>query len=235
MLTVKIFIRPIAKSYFAIGLSICKFFVVRSPMNYPDQIKKLLDLFGRLPGVGPKTAERFVFWLLKQSGPYLKEFGEALLRAKEAAEVCAVCFNFSDVSPCQFCKDRGRNHGAICVVEDYSDLYAIEAAGEYKGLYHVLGGTIRPLDEITPDKLTVGQLLSRIKNIEIAEVIIALNPTIEGETTMLYIAKILRAARPNLRITYLGRGLPYGSDIEYADVLTIAQSIKGRLDFSDKN
>lgn len=196
-------------------------------MKYPHEIQKLLDLFGRFPGVGPKTAERFVFWLLKQPSDFLKEFGLTVSGAAAANKVCGICFNISAQTPCAICRDRGRDVLTICVVEDAADLFAIESSGEYRGLYHVLGGLIKPLDGVTPEKLNITPLLLRLKAIQVKEVVLGLNPTLEGETTLLYLARILKEVGvPHL--TTLGRGLPYGADLEYADSLTLTQALRGR-------
>lgn len=196
-------------------------------MRYPNEIQHLLDLFGRFPGVGPKTAERFVFWLLKQPSDFLKEFGLTVSGAATANKVCGICFSISAQTPCAICRDNKRDASTICVVEDAADLFAIESSGEYHGLYHILGGLIKPLDDITPEKLNIAPLLLRLKTAQVKEVVLGLNPTLEGETTLLYLVKILRGAGVP-RITTLGRGLPYGADLEYADTLTLTQAIQGR-------
>lgn len=196
-------------------------------MRYPQEIQKLLELFGRFPGVGPKTAERFVFWLLKQSSDFLKEFGLTVSSAATANKVCGICFNISAQTPCAICRDNKRDASTICVVEDAADLFAIESSSEYRGLYHVLGGLIKPLDDITPEKLNITPLLLRLKTTQVKEVVLGLNPTLEGETTLLYLVKILKEAGV-LRLTTLGRGLPYGADLEYADTLTLTQAIQSR-------
>lgn len=196
-------------------------------MRYPPEIQKLLELFGRFPGVGPKTAERFVFWLLKQPSNFVRELAEAVSSTNTANKICNVCFNISTQTPCIICRDSKRDTSTICVIEDAADLFAIETSGEYRGLYHVLDGLITPLEGVMPDKLNVGALLGRVKNPRIKEVILALNPTMEGETTLLYLAKILKEAGA-ARVTALGRGLPYGADLEYADSLTLAHALSGR-------
>ncbi len=200
-------------------------------MGYPTEIQKLLDIFGKLPGVGPKTAERFTFWLLRQPNDLIKEFADAILSTSAKNKICSVCLNLSLETPCVICKDQKRDHSTICVVEDTADLLAIESSREYNGVYHVLGGVIVPLDNITPEKLGVAHLLSRIKKQNIKEIILALNPTIEGETTSLYLAKNLRAAGTP-KISTLGRGLPFGADLEYADSLTLSHALSGRRELT---
>lgn len=197
-------------------------------MKYPNEIQNLLNLFSRFPGVGPKTAERFVFWLLKQPSDFLKELGLTVSDAAAANKVCGICFSISAQTPCAICRDNKRDSSTICVVEDVADLFAIESSGEYHGLYHVLGGLIKPLDDITPEKLNIAPLLLRLKNQVIKEVLLALNPTMEGETTLLYLAKVLKTIGRDFKLTALGRGLPYGADLEYADSLTLTQAIQGR-------
>lgn len=201
-------------------------------MNYPEPIKRLLDLFGKLPGVGPKTAERFVFWLLKQPNDFIKEFAAALAGSTSVNKFCATCFTISPVSPCAICRDTRRDNGTICVVEDVADLFAVEQSGEYHGKYHVLGGLIAPLDNMTPEKLNIAALLTRAQNPEVKEIILALNPTMEGETTLLYLAKVLKSLGRDLRVTALGRGLPYGADLEYADSLTLSHALSGRKELT---
>lgn len=197
-------------------------------MKYPNEIQCLLNLFGRFPGVGPKTAERYVFWLLKQPNDFIHELAETVGSANTANKFCGNCFSISAQTPCAICHDSKRDSSTICVVEDVADLFAIESSGEYHGLYHVLGGLIKPLDNITPENLNIAPLLLRLKNQAIKEVLLALNPTMEGETTLLYLAKVLKTMGCELKVTALGRGLPYGADLEYADSLTLTQAIQGR-------
>lgn len=196
-------------------------------MRYPTEIQHLLKFFSKFPGVGPKTAERFVFWLLRQPTDFVNEFASVISASNTANKVCGICFNISSQTPCVICRDNKRDASTICVVEDVSDLFAIEASGEYHGLYHVLGGLIKPLDGITPEKLNITPLLARLVSTQVKEVVLGLNPTLEGETTLLYLVRILKEAGVP-RLTTLGRGLPYGADLEYADTLTLTQALQSR-------
>jgi len=213
--------------------------------KFPPAIQNLLDFFSRLPGVGPKTALRFVFYLLKQPKEEILKFIQAMQGIKHSVATCGVCYNFSEKNPCSICSDPGRDHSAICVVAEHQDLPVIENTGEYHGTYHVLGGVLDPLHGITPEQLKIKELIARltdssaasqqaykIQNIkyQIREVILALNPDLEGETTMLYLLKLIKSLRKNpaIKITRLARGLPMGSDLEYADEVTVSDALKGR-------
>ncbi len=196
-------------------------------MRYPEKISNLIDSFSTLPGVGRKTAERFVFSLLKQPKEIILKFSHDLSELHNHNFTCPQCFNFSETeNNCAVCSAPNRDHSIICVVEEFHDLNVIEATGEYKGLYHVLGGKIDPPEGITPDKLNISQLTERIKNQQIQEIILALNPDILGEGTIIHLKNILRPL--NVKISLLARGLPMGADIEYADEVTLANALKGR-------
>jgi len=195
--------------------------------NYPLSIQKLIDQFSSLPGIGPKTAERLVFHLLYQPQTNLDQFGEAVSRLKNGINQCRQCQNFSESDPCDICRSPKRNRRVICVVSRPQDLAALERTGDYEGVYHILGGIIDPLEGITPDKLTIKKLLERIKNDGATEIILALNPDMPGETTMIYLTKLLKQVK-GMKITRLARGLPVGSDLEYADEVTLASALKGR-------
>lgn len=194
--------------------------------NLPLTIQNLIDQFNKLPGIGPKTAEKLAFFLLKQPMVTLSEFAQSLLKAKDNLTVCEICQNLTEVSPCLICRDSHRDKKVICVVADTQDFMALEKTGVFHGLYHVLNGTLNPLEGITPDKLNVQQLLERIKNDNISEIILAFNPDVEGETTTLYLTKLLKDT--GIKITRLGRGLPTGSDIEYADEITLTNALQSR-------
>jgi len=195
-------------------------------MRFPKIIQNLIDQFNKLPGIGPKTSERLVFYLLKQNKQELKEFAQALNVSAENITVCSQCFNFSETNPCEICSDKTRDKTTLCVVAQIFDLMAIENTSEYHGLYHVLGGNLNPIEGITPDELTIKQLEERIKNNGVREIILALNPDIEGESTIVYLTKILKPYK--IKITRLARGLPMGSNLEYADEITILNALKGR-------
>ncbi|MFA6410885.1 MAG: recombination mediator RecR [Candidatus Buchananbacteria bacterium] len=194
---------------------------------YSPSIKNLIDQFSHLPGIGPKTAERLVFHLLKQSKDDLARFGLALEHLKDKIVICQQCQNFAETNPCLICQDKKRNQSLVCLVAKPQDLFSLEKTNEYTGVYHVLGGVIDPLAGITPDKLKIRELVERIKKGQITEVILALNSDLSGETTMLYLTKLLKQFK-TIKITRLAQGLPIGSDLEYIDEVTLTSAIKGR-------
>lgn len=194
--------------------------------RFPDAIQRLLDEFAKLPGIGPKSAERFVFYLLKQPHEEADQLADALRQVRNRVKRCSVCFDFAEDDPCQYCADQARDAGTICVVSDSADVLAIEKTGEFRGRYHVLGGVLRPTEGITPDRLRLAELKERVEKNRITEVIIATNPDMEGEATALYIAKLLAPSK--VKITRLAKGLPMGSDVEYADEVTLSNALKGR-------
>lgn len=194
--------------------------------KYPPAIQQLVDVFSKLPGLGPKTAARMVFYLLKNTNGLVSEFIKALEGLSKDILKCDICLNYSQKNPCNICSDKSRDAHTICVVATPQDLASVENVGDYKGLYHVLGGVLVPTEGITPDRLNITQLEDRIKNNGITEIIVGLNPDLEGETTTLFLKKIL--AQYNVKITRLARGLPTGSDIEYADEITLRSAIEGR-------
>ncbi|MEK7653122.1 MAG: recombination mediator RecR [Patescibacteria group bacterium] len=196
-------------------------------MPYPSSIQNLINQFAKLPSVGPKTAERLVFYLLKQPESELHQFGEAIENIKGKIKICSRCFNFSENDPCPICADPRRDQKMICLVAKPQDVIALEKTGIYQGVYHVLGGNINPLENIAPENIKINELVGRIKNNGVTEIILALNPDIEGETTALYLVKLLKQF-PNLKITRLARGLPMGADLEYADEVTLENAINGR-------
>lgn len=205
-------------------------------MRLPKALERLIESFEKLPGIGPKTAQRLAFYLLHVPQSDLDEFGENLKNLKNQTVLCSVCFNIGESDPCFICQDPTRDNSTICIVEDALDLLAIERSGKYKGVYHVLHGVIDPLNSIGPDDIYLPQLVLRIKNHEsrIKELILATNPTMEGEATSLYIVRELAKAKNGsnkLRITRIGRGLPIGSDIEYADEVTIERALEGRREY----
>lgn len=200
-------------------------------MRYPEKINNLIESFSRLPGIGRKTAERFVFYLLKQPEEIISKFSQDLLQLHNHNFACPICFNFSETNgACAICANPQRDKSTICVVEEFHDLNVIEATGEFNGQYHVLGGKIDPPEGITPDKLKIKELLDRAKKPVIKEVILALNPDIQGEGTIIHLKNILQPL--NVKITLLARGLPMGSDIEYADEITLTNALKGRREIN---
>lgn len=195
-------------------------------MRYPASIQNLIDHFCKLPTVGPKTAERYVFYLLKQHPEWLQQFAQAIAEVKEKTTVCQTCLAITESNPCQICSDRKRNHAVICLVADTRDMLAIEATKQYNGIYHTLGGVINTIEGIKPEQLNIKALQNRFKTNEIKEVILAFNPDLEGETTSMYIAKLLKEHK--IRITRLAKGLPMGADLEYADEITLSNALKYR-------
>lgn len=195
-------------------------------MQYPKSIQNLIDQFSRLPGIGPKTAQRLVFSLLSKPRSRLEDFRNAFEEVKKTVTVCQSCCNYSETSPCEICADSKRDATLICVVAKPQDVITLEKVGEYNGRYHVLGGVLNPIDGVTPEKLRIRELESRIKQNGVGEVILALNPDIEGESTTLYIKKILQPM--NIKVSRLARGLPMGADLEYADEVTLSNALKGR-------
>ncbi|MBT4722543.1 recombination protein RecR [Candidatus Falkowbacteria bacterium] len=196
-------------------------------IQYPPQIKNLIESFAKLPGIGRKTAERFVFYLIKQEKEELYQFANHLAKLHEANFTCPQCFNFSPRQGlCDICGDEKRDKTTLCVVEEFHDLSNIENTKLYNGLYHVLGGKIDPPSGMTADRLKIRELIKRIQTEQITEIILALNPDIQGEGTILYLRKELLPL--NVRLTLLARGLPMGGNIEYADEVTLSNALKGR-------
>ena len=194
--------------------------------QYAESLTRLIEQFTRLPGIGPKTAQRLAFHILSMERPQVEAFAAALLDVKKKITTCPVCCNLTDVVPCRFCQDEQRSQEQLCIVEDSQDVLAIERTHEYKGLYHVLQGRISPMDGKGPEDLTLKELLDRLKNGTIKEVIIATNPNIEGETTALYLSKLI--APLGLKVTRIAHGVPVGGDLEYADTATLGRAITGR-------
>ncbi len=192
----------------------------------PNSIQKLIDQFNKLPGIGPKTAQRLAFFLLKKPQADLEEFAATLTEAKKDLTTCSVCLNISSHNPCNICHDASRDQKTVCVVSDSQNLQAIERTGEYQGTYHILGGVLNALEGIGPESLNIKQLIDRIKTNGFAEIILGLNPDLEGESTTLYLQKLLKPL--NIKITRLAKGLPSGSDIEYADEITLGSALKNR-------
>lgn len=195
-------------------------------MNYPKAIINLINEFAKLPTVGPKTAERYVFYLLKQPPENLQQFAQHLAELKEKSTICQICGAISEVSPCVICSSPTREKKSICVVERSQDVFALESTKCHQGLYHVLGGVIDTINNIGPEKLRIKELIKSIKNNQASEVILALNPNLEGETTCLYLTKLLKPG--NIKISRLARGLPMGADLEYADEITLGNALKYR-------
>jgi recombination protein RecR len=193
--------------------------------KFPEPITNLVAAFARLPGVGPKTALRYVYYLLKQPKADLHVMARALLELGERIQTCSTCFTYTERALCEQCADTRRDVSMLCVVEEPRDISTIEATGVYHGLYHVLGGTLSPIEGITPETLRVRELVLRIQSGGTTEVILALSPTTQGETTILYLTKLLS---PHVQVTRLARGLPMGATLEFADEITLGDALKGR-------
>jgi recombination protein RecR len=189
-------------------------------------IDRLVMLLSRLPGVGKKSAGRIVYHILDGDPGYARLLAAELTALHQAIRRCSICGGFTETDPCPICSDSGRDHGLICVVERAQDVRIIEDAREFRGIFHVLGGLIAPLDGIGPDKLRIGELLNRVRRDGARELILAFNPTIEGDTTALYLQKLLKDL--NVEVSRLASGLPVGGDLEYADKLTLSRSFRGR-------
>jgi recombination protein RecR len=195
-------------------------------VSYPKPLRRLIQLLSRLPGIGEKTATRLSLHLLKMPRAALAELGEAIAGLPDAVIRCSRCFNYADTDPCVLCTDPARRDDILCVVEDPTDIVPIEKSGEHKGRYHVLGGAISPIDGVMPEDLRIRELLERISREGVAEVILATNLTAEGESTASYLAGAVKPL--NVRVTRIAYGMPVGSDLEYADEVTVGRAIKGR-------
>ena len=199
----------------------------------PKSIKNLIAVFERLPGIGPKSASRLAFYLLNTPESYVVEIARSLLAIKKEVKICKECFSVTENEICSICSDEKRNKKMICVVERAIDVMAIENIGGYKGVYHVLGGVVNPLEHVSPDDLKIDELIDRVEKMindgEEIEIILATNPTMEGEATALYIKKKLEnLEKPNIKISRIGSGLPMGADLEYADQATLSRAMEGR-------
>jgi recombination protein RecR len=194
-------------------------------MRYPSAIQNLIERLSFLPSVGPKTAERYAFYLLNQSEDRLDGLAQAIKELKQKTTICKTCFSISGSNPCPICADTNRNQQSLCIVENIQDLAAIEGTKQYNGRYFVLGGLVNTIEDIGPEDLNIDKLVKLIQTQEIKEIILALNFTLEGETTSLYLSKILKN---HVKITRLAKGLPAGSDLEYADETTLSSAFKYR-------
>ncbi|MDR1196393.1 MAG: recombination mediator RecR [Endomicrobium sp.] len=195
-------------------------------MNRPQPIEKMVEIIKKLPGIGPKMAERLSYHILKMPSGEIEKLIDAIQKARQTLRYCSSCFNLSESDPCPVCSDSQRERGIICVVETPQDLIAVSKAKDYKGLYFVLGGALSPLDAVGPQDIRIDKLLKRLKSDNISEVILATDTDSKGETTALYLAEIIKPM--GITVTRLGYGLPVGGDIEYADELTISRAISGR-------
>ncbi len=194
-----------------------------------EPVARLIEQLHKLPGIGPKTAQRLTYYLLKQSEEEVKALAEALMALKATIITCSSCQNLTETDPCPICASDERDHSKICVVEEALDILAVERSRGYRGLYHVLHGAISPMDGVGPEELRIKELLRRLQNGAVEEIILATNPNLEGEATAMYLQRLL--APLSIRITRLARGLPVGGDLEYADEVTVLRALEGRQQF----
>jgi len=195
-------------------------------VRYPHSILALLDELERLPGIGPKSAQRIAYWLLASEYADARRLADAIVQAKETIHFCPQCFDFAEGDMCEVCTSPRRDTTLLCVVEEPRDVTAIERTGEYDGLYHVLHGVISPLDGITPEQLRVAELMARLSDATIIEVVIATNPNVEGETTATYLARLIKPL--GIKVTRIASGLPVGGDLEFADEVTLGRAMEAR-------
>ncbi|HFE53857.1 MAG TPA: recombination protein RecR [Bacteroidetes bacterium] len=191
-------------------------------------IERAIEQLSRLPGIGRKSAQRLVFYLLKIPEEQVAELAQSLIELKQKVRYCSVCFNLTEEDPCPICRDASRDRSTICVVEQPNDVLALEKTGQYRGLYHVLGGSLSPLDGIGPENLRVRELIQRLQGGEVREVIVATNANAEGEATAIYLAQLIKPL--GIKLSRIARGIPVGSDLEYADEITLAKALEGRID-----
>ncbi|EAC4146813.1 recombination protein RecR [Listeria monocytogenes] len=195
-------------------------------MHYPEPITKLIDSFMKLPGIGPKSAARLAFYVLDMKEDDVLDFAKALVDAKRNLSFCSVCGHITDKDPCYICADTSRDRSVICVVQESKDVIAMEKMRDFHGLYHVLHGTISPMDGIGPEDINIPDLLKRLQDDAIEEVILATNPNVEGEATAMYISRLLKPS--GIKVTRIAHGLPVGGDLEYADEVTLSKAMEGR-------
>lgn len=196
-------------------------------MEYARPIARLIDELTRLPGIGPKTAQRLAFHVVRMGGDQVRRLAQALVDAREQTRLCSVCFNFTDTDPCRLCQaESGRDRTVICVVEEPKDVMAMERTRAFRGLYHVLHGAISPMDGVGPEALKVEELMGRLREGQVQEVVLATDPNVEGEATAMYLARRIKPM--GLRVSRMAHGMPVGSDLEYIDELTLARALEGR-------
>ncbi|MDQ8737581.1 MULTISPECIES: recombination mediator RecR [Bacillales] len=199
-------------------------------MYYPEPIAKLIDAFTRLPGIGPKTAARLAFHVLRMKEDDVIDFAKALVSVKRNLFYCSVCCNITDTDPCRICQDKSRDNSVICVVQESKDLVAIERMKDFQGQYHVLQGAISPMEGIGPDEIRIAELLRRLSDERVQELILATNPNIEGEATAMYLSRLIKPF--GIRVTRIAHGLPVGGDLEYADEVTLSKALEGRREIN---
>jgi recombination protein RecR len=197
-------------------------------MEYPSQtLGQLIEAFSKLPGIGEKSAQRIALYLVREGHQEIESLSRAILNLKEKVRHCSICYNLTEEDPCSICRDPKRDHGTICVVEDLKDLLAIERAGGYRGLYHILGGVLSPLDGIGEEELRIRELIERIRP-DLREIVVATNPTMEGEMTAGHLVKLLKPK--GVKITRIARGIPFGGALEFNDAVTVAKAMDGRVE-----
>jgi len=194
-----------------------------------EAIYKLIQELNKLPGIGPKSAQRLAYYLLRAPEEQTRQLAETILSVKQTIKLCSICFNVTDSDPCSFCRSDQRDRSKICIVEQPQDILALEHTGIYKGLYHVLHGAISPTEGVGTDDIRIKELLERLKNSSIGEVILATNTNLEGEQTAMYLSKLISPL--SIRVTRLAQGLPFGTELEYADDVTLTRAIEGRQEF----
>ncbi|MET3683788.1 recombination protein RecR [Alkalibacillus flavidus] len=197
-------------------------------MYYPEPITKLIDSFTKLPGIGPKTAARLAFFVLEMEEDDVLDFAKSLVNAKRELTHCTTCGHITDQDPCSICSDPSRDGSVICVVQDPKDVIAMEKMKDFQGKYHVLHGTISPMEGIGPEDINVSTLIERLKDEQVEELILATNPNVEGEATAMYISRLVKPS--GIRLTRIAHGLPVGGDLEYADEVTLSKALEGRRD-----
>jgi recombination protein RecR len=195
-------------------------------LYYPEPIARLIDSFSKLPGIGPKTASRLAFHVLRMKEEDVINFAKALVDVKRNLTYCSICCNITDTDPCRVCSDQTRDRSMICVVQEAKDVIAMERTKEFHGMYHVLHGAISPMEGIGPDDIKVAELLKRLADDEVQELILATNPNIEGEATAMYLSRLVKPF--HLKVTRIAHGLPVGGDLEYADEVTLTKALEGR-------
>lgn len=200
-----------------------------SPIPAAEAINQLIREFNKLPGIGPKSAQRLTYYLLRAPDEQAKLLAEAILSLKQKITLCSICFNVTESDPCPICRNDQRDHSQICIVEQPQDILALEHTGIYQGLYHVLHGAISPTEGVGANEIRVKELLNRLQNGSVSEVILATNPNLEGEQTALYLQRLILPL--GIKVTRLARGLPFGTELEYADDVTLTRAIEGRQEF----
>lgn len=199
-------------------------------MYYPEALAKLIDAFTRLPGIGPKTAGRLAFHVLRMKEEEVTDFAKALINVKRNLHYCSICCNITDIDPCRICMDKSRDPAIICVIQEPKDLVAMERTREFRGYYHVLHGAISPMEGIGPDEIYVAELLKRLGDETVQELIMATNPNIEGEATAMYLSRLIKPF--GIKVTRIAHGLPVGGDMEYADEVTLTKALEGRRELN---